>query len=365
MTLYLLSENQSLLSRIEEKFRNWHIILVAELLEFVNESKKFAPDFILFDSDLESRFAEYFSEKRPRKIIFLTCGRNSICPDFAEKSFSFPDDLDCLADFVKKSTEQNYIFYLSEKIPAELSIFAGNSPAAKKLRSEILACAQNDDPLLILGPNGSGKSKAAEAVHKLSSRKNMPMVVADGGKLSGDLLESELFGHVKGAFTGADKSRKGKFLLAQNSSLFIDEIGNMTLDSQQKLLSVLSSRRFEAVGSDESLTTNARLIFATNSDLKRKIALGEFREDLFYRIANNLLILPPLKDRKEDIPALVKNLLAEIAPGVSLSDGAELLLKSFDWPGNVRQLENTIKRAVNSLKISGGNLITPDLIEIF
>ncbi len=365
MTVFLLSENQSLLSNIEGEFPNWHIILVAELLEFVNESRKFSPDFILLDSDLERRFAGYLFEKRPRKIIFLNFGKYRNCPDFAEKSFSFPDDLDGLVDFLKKSAGQNYIFDSTEKIPPELLLFAGNSSAAKKIRSEILACAKNDDTLLILGPNGSGKSKAAEAVHKLSWRKNKALVQVDGGRLSGDLAESELFGHIKGAFTGADRFRKGKFLLAQDSSLFIDEIGNMTLDVQQKLLSVLSSKKFEAVGSDVELTTNARLIFATNSDLKKKIALGEFREDLFYRIANNLLILPSLKDRKEDIPFLVKNLLEEIAPNVILSDESSLLLKSFDWPGNVRQLENTIKRAVNSLKLSGGNLLTPDLIEIF
>ncbi len=208
--------------------------------------------------------------------------------------------------------------------------------------------ASSDANVLILGESGTGKEVVARNLHYHSSRREAPFVPVNCGAIPGDLLESELFGHKKGAFTGAISDREGRFEMAEGGTLFLDEIGDMTLQMQVKILRVLQERTFERVGSNESLTTDVRIIAATHRNLEEAIKEGEFREDLFYRLNVFPIVTPPLRDRVEDIPLLVNELVRRIEHekrgSVRLSPAAIYALCQYNWPGNVRELANLIER---------------------
>jgi transcriptional regulator with GAF, ATPase, and Fis domain len=204
---------------------------------------------------------------------------------------------------------------------------------------------------MLTGESGTGKELIARAIHYNSLRKDKPFVAVDCNSLSENLLESEMFGHVKGSFTGAVVNKKGMFEIADSGTLFLDEIGNISLTTQAKLLRVIQEREFKAVGDTRSQSANFRLITATNKDLKAMVAEGTFREDLFYRINIFPILTPPLRDRRDDIPPLAFHFLnvfnEELGKKVvEFSEGAMSALVHYDWPGNVRELENTIHRAV-------------------
>jgi transcriptional regulator with GAF, ATPase, and Fis domain len=227
----------------------------------------------------------------------------------------------------------------------------GGSPAMQQVFGLIAKCAPTNSTVLITGESGTGKEVIARAIHFNSLRKEHPFVTVDCNTLSENLLESELFGHVKGSFTGATSNKRGMFEVANQGTLFLDEFGNIPLSTQAKLLRVIQEREFKAVGSTVTQTTNVRLIAATNKDLKAMVAEGTFREDLYYRVNVFPVHAPPLRERREDIPALAFHFLkkssAEMGkPVTEISDGAMSLLVNHDWPGNVRELENAIERAV-------------------
>ena len=204
--------------------------------------------------------------------------------------------------------------------------------------------------MLITGPNGSGKEKLAEIVQANSRRKDKPFVKVNAGALPDDLLEAELFGAEAGAFTGANKSRIGRFEAAHGGTLFLDEIGNLSLAGQAKLLRVLQTGEFERLGSSGTRKADVRIVSATNTDLQRAIAAGQFREDLYFRLNVIELPLPPLGERPDDVLLLAEHFL-ELLPGIdgappaTLSDEARLTLQQYEWPGNVRELQNRIHRA--------------------
>lgn len=205
--------------------------------------------------------------------------------------------------------------------------------------------------VLITGETGTGKEMVARAIHLASSRAHLPMVTVNCNALPENLIEAELFGHVKGAFTGAIQHRIGRFELAHRSTLFLDEIGDLPLDTQIKLLRVLQEREFQRVGSSETVRVDVRLIAATNVDLLEKIRAREFREDLYYRLNVVPISTPPLRERLEDIPLLARHFIEKICRHEDISPRAismEALreLTSFEWPGNVRQLENAVERAI-------------------
>jgi len=221
----------------------------------------------------------------------------------------------------------------------------------KAVRLAIQQVAHTDSTVLITGETGTGKELIARAIHYNSLRKDKPFIPVDCNALSENLLESELFGHVKGAFTGAVANRKGMLEIADGGTLFLDEIGNISLTTQAKLLRVIQEREFRAVGDTRTQTANFRLITATNKDLKALVADGRFREDLFYRINIFPIRIPPLRERRDDIPALAFHFLgvfsAELGKKVTeFSEEAMAVLMNYDWPGNVRELENTVQRAV-------------------
>ena len=224
----------------------------------------------------------------------------------------------------------------------------GSSRSIQKVRKMIEQVASSDANVLILGESGTGKEVVARNLHYHSSRREGPFVPVNCGAIPGDLLESELFGHKKGAFTGAISDREGRFEMAEGGTLFLDEIGDMTLQMQVKILRVLQERTFERVGSNDSITTDVRIIAATHRNLEEAIKEGEFREDLFYRLNVFPIVTPPLRDRVEDIPLLVNELVRRIEHekrgSVRLSPGAIYGLCQYNWPGNVRELANLVER---------------------
>jgi DNA-binding NtrC family response regulator len=226
----------------------------------------------------------------------------------------------------------------------------GASARMQQVYRLIGQCAATNTTVLITGESGTGKELIARAIHHNSLRKTRPFVAVDCNALSESLLESELFGHVKGAFTGAVSNKKGMFEIAEGGTLFLDEIGTIPLAIQAKLLRAIQEREFRAVGDTRSQGANFRLIAATNRDLQAMVAEGTFRDDLYYRINVFPIAAPALRDRREDIPALAyhfaKSFGEELGKNVDeISDGAMNLLMSYDWPGNVRELENTLHRA--------------------
>nr|WP_006787720.1 sigma-54 dependent transcriptional regulator [Thiorhodospira sibirica] len=224
----------------------------------------------------------------------------------------------------------------------------GRSQTMQRLRYLICQVAESDANVLVLGETGTGKEVVARNIHSLSSRHNKPFVAVNCGAIPPDLLESELFGHEKGAFTGAITSRQGRFELANGGTLFLDEIGDMPLPMQVKLLRVLQEKTFERVGSNKALTTDARIIAATHRDLDTCIKEGSFREDLYYRLSVFPIETPPLRNRSEDLPLLISELVARLESAgrgsVRVSSGALQVLARYEWPGNVRELANLIER---------------------
>jgi len=224
----------------------------------------------------------------------------------------------------------------------------GSSPAVQRLRRMIGQVAPFDTTVLILGESGTGKEVAARAVHAQSARRDGPFVAINCGAIPPDLLESELFGHEKGAFTGALSARKGRFEMAEGGTLLLDEIGDMSMPMQVKLLRVLQERSFERVGGNQTIRCNVRVIAATHRNLEDRIAEGQFREDLFYRLNVFPIEMPPLRERREDLPALVETIAAQLARTgrgeIRFSDGALAALAGYAWPGNVRELTNLVER---------------------
>lgn len=242
----------------------------------------------------------------------------------------------------------------------------GSSPALTQVLDTIQRVAPTNAPVLILGESGTGKELIAEAIHRQSRRASESFVKVNLGGVSQSLFESEMFGYRKGAFTGAVADRAGRFELADKGTIFLDEIGDLDLASQVKLLRVLQDQTFEPLGDSHTRQVNVRVVCATNADLPRLIEEGRFREDLYYRINLITVHLPPLRERKDDIPALAayfinKQCEANALPPVTLSDDAVKRLKSFSYPGNIRQLKNIVERAV---LMSGKSVITAEDIEL-
>ena len=223
--------------------------------------------------------------------------------------------------------------------------------------------AKSDAPVLIEGETGTGKEVCAEALHAASARANGPFVICDLGGVSRSLIDSELFGHVRGAFTGADRDRKGLFAEAQGGTLFLDEIGELELDIQPRLLRAIEQRRVRPVGASSYRDVDVRVIAATNRDLRDEVRAGRFREDLYHRLAVVRVTLPPLRERKEDLPRLVEALLAQPTPATVPAETLALLAE-YDWPGNVRELKNVLDRALSFTDESadGARTIAPGLL---
>lgn len=262
---------------------------------------------------------------------------------------------------LKQETKQ-----LRKKISDHGPQMIGNSAAIARVREIIDKVAPTEARVLITGPNGTGKEVVAHLIHEQSPRANGPMVEVNCAAIPSELIESELFGHMKGSFTGAVKDRAGKFEQADGGTLFLDEIGDMSLAAQTKVLRALQESEITRVGSDKPIKVNVRVLAATNKDLQKEIAEGNFREDLFHRLNVIPIAVPPLKDRLEDIPLLVEHFTGRICneQGIApktFDEGAIKALQSREWTGNIRQLRNVIERLI----ILAGNTITKEDVETY
>ena len=281
--------------------------------------------------------------------------------DFLEK----PVDLQELLSKVEKHLEnleiEGDVQEIKEgidELDEGLGLYIGESPKVKEAISVAKRVAATSWPVLLYGETGTGKELMARLIHELSPRRDKPFITVNCAAIPESLFESELFGHVKGAFTGAHKDKKGMFAIAEGGSIFLDEIGEMPLQLQAKLLRVLQEKTITPVGGTKPLEVDVRIISATNRNLKDMIKQGTFREDLYYRLNVFELELPPLRERKEDIPELVKYFIKKYSPRpIKISDEAMDKLVKYRWPGNVRELEHTIQRVVtlarsNTIKAS-------------
>jgi len=280
-----------------------------------------------------------------------------------------PPDLNRLLSTVRHALERKTLVQevktLKKKVSKKYTM-VGQSKGMDELRGFISKVAPSEARVLITGPNGSGKELVAHQIHEQSERSGSAMVEVNCAAIPAELIESELFGHKKGAFTGAQKDRKGKFELANGGTLFLDEIGDMSLSAQAKVLRALQEHKVTPVGGDKSISVNVRVLAATNKDLRKEIADGKFREDLYHRLSVIVIEVPGLNDRKEDIPLLAEHFLENVANEYGaakkeLTEDAITALKAYDWTGNIREFRNVMER----LHILSDSPITKACVEKF
>jgi two-component system nitrogen regulation response regulator NtrX len=282
---------------------------------------------------------------------------------------SKPPDLNRLLNTVRNALDKKQLVVenkiLKKKVGKNYEMI-GNSEAIDHIRDIIEKVAPTDARVLITGPNGTGKELVAHQLHEKSERANAPMIEVNCAAIPSELIESELFGHVKGAFTSAVKDRAGKFEAADGGTIFLDEVGDMSLSAQAKVLRVLQESMIQRVGAEKDIKVDVRVVAATNKDLKQEIAEGRFREDLYHRLAVILIKVPALNDRRDDIPLLIEHFTEKIASEhgnapKQFSPDAIDLLKDYDWTGNIRELRNVVERLI----ILGGAEISESDVKLF
>ena len=358
----------------------YHTLLAADGEEAVQVIEKNEIDLILLDVWMPGKdglqILEELNKDGFRPPVIIMTGHGSIdtairatrlgALDFIEK----PLDLNKIIITINNTLhlraleEENAL--LRKKAEKDDEI-VGSSPAIGKLKEQIDRAAPSDAWVLILGENGTGKELVARRLHKKSRRNKQPFVEVNCAAIPQELIESELFGHEKGAFTGATERRRGKFDLANNGTLFLDEIGDMSLPTQAKILRILQEQRFERVGGSQTIQVDVRVLTATNKDLEKEIEEGRFRQDLYYRLNVIPINVPRLVDRKEDIPELVEHFLkmyASLKGGKkkTMTEGAVKKLMQHDWPGNVRELKNIVERLV--IMTPGDTITADDIIPL-
>lgn len=282
---------------------------------------------------------------------------------------SKPPDLNRLLNTVRNALDKKQLVVenkiLKKKVSKNYEMI-GNSEAINHIKTMIDKVAPTDARVLITGPNGTGKELVAHQLHERSERSSAPIIEVNCAAIPSELIESELFGHVKGAFTSAVKDRAGKFEAADGGTIFLDEIGDMSLSAQAKVLRALQENLIQRVGADKDIKVNVRVVAATNKDLKKEIEEGRFREDLYHRLAVILIKVPALNDRRDDIPELIEHFAAKIASEQGnavkiFSKAAIKLLQEYDWTGNIRELRNVVERLI----ILGGNEISEQDVQLF
>ena len=282
---------------------------------------------------------------------------------------SKPPDLNRLLNTVRNALDKKQLVVENKILKKKVSKnneMIGESEAISHIKTMIEKVAQTDARVLITGPNGTGKELVAHQLHEKSNRAQQAIIEVNCAAIPSELIESELFGHVKGAFTSAVKDRAGKFEAANGGTIFLDEIGDMSLSAQAKVLRALQENLIQRVGADKDIKVDVRVIAATNKDLKAEIAEGRFREDLYHRLAVILIKVPALNDRRDDIPMLISHFASKISEeqGSSVkifSKQAIQLLQEYDWTGNIRELRNVVERLI----ILGGNEISENDVTLF
>jgi len=340
----------------------FHTILAESGEEGLKTFQSHDIDLVLLDIWLPKmdglQVLEQMQKDDPNLPVIVMTGHGSIetavrairlgALDFIEK----PLDLNKIiitinnAMHVRALEEENALLRNKTRKDYEL---IGHSPAIQKLKEEVFLAAPSDSWVLILGENGTGKELVSRNLHSLSKRADQPFIEVNCAAIPEELIESELFGHEKGAFTGASERKRGKFDLAHEGTLFLDEIGDMSLSTQAKILRILQEQRFERVGGAQAIQVDVRVLTATNKNLETEIAEGRFRQDLYYRLNVIPIHVPPLRQRKQDIPELAEHFLTDFSQNKgrekkTITDGALKKLLLHDWPGNVRELKNIIER---------------------
>ena len=336
----------------------YEVILASNLKELwklieSNKGDALITDVMLPDGELFDILPQIIEYRESLPVIVVSAKNNLQTAISATKQGAYeylpkPFDLDELQKLVKKALEskQNSKNKTKLKNESEKQLIVGRSPSMQELYKSIARLSQNDLTVMIYGESGTGKELVAKALHKYSARSEKPFIALNMAAIPNDLIESELFGHEKGSFTGAHQKSDGKFKLAEKGTLFLDEIGDMPIDAQTRLLRVLQEGEFTPIGGKEKILADTRIIAATHKNLSSLIEKGEFREDLFYRLNVVPINIPPLRERKEDIPELVNHFLEKaktlkLEPKKFNTESFQILEK-YQWPGNVRELENFI-----------------------
>ena len=345
----------------DEGFRTAFAATGEECLDIIQGED---PDIVLLDiwmpgiDGLET--LKRIKQLRPNQLVIMMSGHGTIetavkatrlgAFDFIEKPLSLEKVLLSIQNAMKVGQLVAENKALKEKIGQDYQMI-GKSPAIEQLKQQIKMAAPSSGWVLINGENGTGKELVARAIHQQSTRAEKPFIEVNCAAIPEELIESELFGHEKGAFTGATAARKGKFDLANGGTLFLDEIGDMSLKTQAKILRILQEHKFERVGGNRTIEVDVRVIAATNKNLQEEIKSGNFREDLYFRLNVLPFVVPPLRDRKDDIPRLSQHFLQffcgkESRESKTISSDALNALLNYNWPGNVRELKNLIERLV-------------------
>ena len=365
-TILVVDDEKSILQSLEGILTDEGFEVQSELsgIGALQKIDEVMPDLVLLDiwmPDMDGiETLVKIKESYPQLQVVMMSGHGSIetavkatklgAYDFIEKPLSLEKVLLSVNNALDYYQLEEEITLLKEKNRNRYRI-NGDSKAIRGLKEQIRIVAPTNAWVLISGENGTGKELVAHTIHRKSKRGHKPMVEVNCAAIPEELIESELFGHEKGAFTGAGSMKKGKFDLAHEGSLFLDEIGDMSLKAQSKTLRILQEQKFERVGGSRTIHVDVRVIAATNKDLEAEIEKGTFRDDLYYRLNVVPIRVPPLRERLDDIPVLAKNFMKDIYTDANLearefSDEAIDLLKRYHWPGNVRELKNLVERLI-------------------
>jgi len=384
MSKILIIEDESAIRRvlgkiISEESKEYQVFDAEDGLQGLDKITKEDFDLVLCDIKMPKMDGVEVLEKvqkiKPEIPFIMISGHGDL--DTAVETMrmgafdyiSKPPDLNRLLNAVRNALDRKTLVVENKRLKKKVNKkyeMIGESPAIKHIKEIIDKVAPTDARVLITGGNGTGKELVAHWLHEKSPRYKAPMIEVNCAAIPSELIESELFGHVKGSFTGANKDRAGKFEAANGGTIFLDEIGDMSLSAQAKVLRALQESRISRVGSDKDIKVDVRVVAATNKDLKKEIADGKFREDLYHRLAVILVKVPSLNERREDIPLLITHFAGKIAEEQgnatkSFSDKAIKLLQEYDWTGNIRELRNVVERLI----ILGEETVSEQDVKLF
>jgi DNA-binding NtrC family response regulator len=384
MSKILVIEDEAAIRRVlvkilSEESKSYEVEAAEDGLIGIEMIKKFDYDLVLCDIKMPKmdgvEVLEAAKKIKPETAMVMISGHGDL--DTAVKTMrmgafdyiSKPPDLNRLLNTVRNALDNTELVVENKRLKKKVSKkyeMVGESEAISHIKEMVDKVAPTDARVFITGPNGTGKELVAHWIHQKSNRSKGPMIEVNCAAIPSELIESELFGHVKGAFTSANKDRAGKFEAANGGTIFLDEIGDMSLTAQAKVLRALQESKVQRVGSDRDIKVDVRVVAATNKDLKKEIAEGNFREDLYHRLAVILIKVPALNDRRDDIPLLIRHFSDKIArdQGVvekDFSKKAIKLLQEYDWTGNIRELRNVIERLI----ILGGKEISEQDVKLF
>ena len=384
MSKILVIEDEPAIRRVlvkilSEESKTYKVDSAEDGLEGIKMIKEFDYDLVLCDIKMPKKdgieVLDFTKKNKPEIAMVMISGHGDL--DTAVKTMrmgafdyiSKPPDLNRLLNTVRNALDNTELVAENKRLKSKISKnyeMIGNSVAITHIKEIVDKVAPTNARVFITGPNGTGKELVAHWLHQHSKRSNKPMIEVNCAAIPSELIESELFGHVKGAFTSANKDRAGKFEAANGGTIFLDEIGDMSLTAQAKVLRALQESKVQRVGSDKDVEVDVRVVAATNKDLKKEIKEGNFREDLYHRLAVILIEVPALNDRREDIPLLIEHFSSKIAKEQGgckkqFSKDAIKLLQEYNWTGNIRELRNVIERLI----ILGGSEISESDVVIF